>query len=92
MCLSKMKYFCSQFIGCRQKEMIINFYKSKMLEQANVPEKLKYDDLIKLISKEHALFRQLYLNTGEMALFLRLIRKNRDCPLPIKLMISTKNS
>ena len=32
--------------------MIINLYKSKMLEQANAPEKMKYVDLIKLMSKE----------------------------------------
>lgn len=32
--------------------MIVNFYKSKMLEQANAPEKMKYVDLVKLMSKE----------------------------------------
>jgi len=45
---------CGKFVGVQQKEMIINLHKSKMIEQAKLPDeqKLKYIDLIKLISKE----------------------------------------
>ncbi|XP_029347324.1 uncharacterized protein LOC100168529 [Acyrthosiphon pisum] len=43
-----------KFVGCQQKQMIINLYISKMSEQATLPDqrRLKYIDLIKLMSQE----------------------------------------
>ncbi|XP_015380395.1 PREDICTED: uncharacterized protein LOC107174087 [Diuraphis noxia] len=43
-----------KFVGCQQRQMIINLYISKMTEQATLPVQrhLKYIDLIKLMSQE----------------------------------------
>lgn len=51
---NKLFFFCFQLVGRKQKEIIINVYKSKMIEQASLPveQKLKFIDLIKLMSKE----------------------------------------
>ncbi|CAI6365855.1 unnamed protein product [Macrosiphum euphorbiae] len=43
-----------KFVGCEQRQKIINLYISKMTEQASLPDQrhLKYIDLIKLMSQE----------------------------------------
>lgn len=50
--LVNKNHFFFQFIGTRQKQMILKVFKTKILEYSILPEKPKYEDLIKSISNE----------------------------------------
>ncbi|XP_025194217.1 uncharacterized protein LOC112593853 [Melanaphis sacchari] len=53
-----------RFVGVRQKEIIINFYKNLMFEQQTAEEdkKLKYKEIVKTLSKMSGVGQKTVIN------------------------------